>query len=131
MSNRMVLDFRWYGPEVQTKTTKQINALLDRIGFKAMIRMRQKMHEPKSGRKYARLPQRSSAAGQAPRSQSGRMSQALDYQFMTPLRVRIGVTKKAPYIEYLEQGSKHIKPRPLIEKTIVESITEVVGEGGK
>lgn len=63
----------------------------------------------RTGRKYSRLPHRSSAPGEMPRSQSGRLSRLMFSKTGGIDNFRVGNT--AAYARFLSDGTKHMKPR--------------------
>ena len=72
----------------------------------------------RSGVKYPQLPNRSSAPGEPPRSQSGRLARSATYRAAGPHEFR--VIETAPYSEKLEFGNSRIKPRPHLIRAIVK-----------
>ena len=73
------------------------------------------------GIKYASLPRRSSAPGDAPVSQSGRLENGFKY-ISRPMELVIGNNAKsddgAPYPTFLEGGTKKMDKRPYFISTI-------------
>jgi hypothetical protein len=67
------------------------------------------------GIKYASLPNRSSAPGDAPVSQSGRVASSFKY-ISRPMELVIGNEAKSddgdPYPAFLEGGTSNMEPRP-------------------
>ena len=66
--------------------------------------------ERKTGRKYAKLPNRSSAPGEAPQSQSGRLLKSYNYKVNSPFRMTVG--ERAKYAGFLEDGTGRMRRRP-------------------
>lgn len=67
---------------------------------------------PKTGRKYAGLPNRSSAPGEAPANQSGTLRKSVTYKAYMWNFMEVG--DEASYGGYLERGAKYLRPRPHI-----------------
>lgn len=73
-----------------------------------------------SGRHYPGMPKRSSAPGQAPVSQSGRLAQLFLYR-TAPYYLKIANDAKnqgSPYPTFLEEGTSKMKARPYFQVTI-------------
>ena len=64
----------------------------------------------RTGRKYPNLPNRSSAPGQPPRSQSGRLVRSYNYKVSSWHQMTVG--ERATYAGFLEWGTRKMKPRP-------------------
>lgn len=77
---------------------------------------------PHSGIKYARLPNRSSAAGEYAANQSGRMLGSISGT-NSLMQMRIQAT--APHAGYLEYGTSRMAPRPVIENAVRDTEHEV------
>lgn len=63
----------------------------------------------RTGVKYRRLPHRSSAPGEPPRSQSGRLAKSADYQVSGSRELRVTESRIG---KYLEDGTRKMRPRP-------------------
>ncbi len=74
---------------------------------------------PKTGRKYPTLPNRSSAAGEAPAYQSGNLHRETSYSVRRWNLMIFG--GKARYAGYLEYGTKYMRPRPHILTAAMET----------
>lgn len=73
-----------------------------------------------NGRHYSGLPNRSSAAGQPPVDQHGKLANGFRYNSY-PLQLKIGNianNEGAPYPAFLEDGTKKMAPRPYFVDTI-------------
>ncbi len=83
---------------------------IDRVGreFQDAIK-RSLINGTRSGRKYPGLPSRSSAPGEVPKSQSGRLAKKVVYEGSGN---GIEVTNVVEYSEYLEQGTMNMARRP-------------------
>lgn len=68
------------------------------------------MSPPKTGRKYPELPNRSSAPGEAPANQSGKLAGSGGYKVRNHLEMTVG--EEVEYAKYLEDGTKKMKKRP-------------------
>ena len=64
----------------------------------------------RTGRKYPNLPHTSSAPGEYPRSQSGRLRNRLYYKAGNPNVLKVGATAK--HALYLERGTRYMSARP-------------------
>lgn len=64
----------------------------------------------RTGRKYSNLPNRSSAPGENPRTQSGRLSKSIYYNAGNTYSFSVG--SNAPHARFLEFGTKHMRARP-------------------
>lgn len=64
----------------------------------------------RTGRKYRGLPNRSSAPGEFPRSQSGRLAKSLYFNASGSLAFRVGATVK--WALFLSKGTKFMSARP-------------------
>jgi HK97 gp10 family phage protein len=84
--------------------------------------------EGKSGVQYPRLPNRSSAPGEAPANQFGGLSAGIVGKMISPLRAR--VSSGAFYAGYLEYGTSKMGARPHMEpalrKTEPEFISRII-----
>jgi hypothetical protein len=64
----------------------------------------------RTGRKYANLPNRSSARGEPPQSQSGRLVRSYNYKVASWHQMTAG--ERATYAGFLESGTRKMAPRP-------------------
>jgi len=64
----------------------------------------------RTGRKYKNLPNRSSAEGEAPRSQSGRLVRSIYFNAGSSTQFSVGAT--ARHAIFLERGTKFMGARP-------------------
>lgn len=80
------------GQDVVTEATRLINS------------------PPKTGRKYPQLPNQSSAPREAPATQSGKLAKSGGYKVRNPYEMTVG--EKVDYAEWLENGTRKMKPRP-------------------
>jgi hypothetical protein len=88
----------------------------------------QSLLEPKSGVKYARMPNRSSAPGEAPANQFGPLMKGINSKMLSALRGSASST--APYAGYLEGGTSKMAARshmvPALDKTTPEFIQRLI-----
>lgn len=63
----------------------------------------------RTGRKYRGLPNVSSAPGEMPRSQSGRLANSMFSETGNPFTFKVGAT--APWALFLARGTKTMRPR--------------------
>jgi HK97 gp10 family phage protein len=81
--------------------------------------MIEEFNEPKSGRQYPRR-RRSSAPGQPPARQSGRLQESItDPQVRKSGNAIVGEMRiTAPYAVFLERGTSRIAPRPFAQPAV-------------
>lgn len=85
--------------------------------------VRRTIREPKSGEHWPGLPNRSSAPGETPAYQWGR----LDAGLVTDANSnRAVVTSYAPYSAYLEYGTSKISPRAFMRPSLVLKYEEII-----
>ncbi len=97
--------------------TDIINALkrgqlkgIDLVGREFRDALKQSLIQgTRRGKKYPGLPNRSSAPGEVPKSQSGRLANGVRYEGSGD---GIEVTNVVEYSAYLEQGTRNMKFRP-------------------
>jgi len=65
---------------------------------------------PKTGRKWPNLPNRSSAPGQPPANQFGRLVKSYNYKVKNWQNMTVG--ESARYADFLERGTRKMRPRP-------------------
>lgn len=85
--------------------------------------VRRTIREPKSGIHWPSLPNRSSAPGETPAYQFGRLDGGLvvdAYEYMAT------VTSYAPYSAYLEYGTVKMAPRPFMRVSLAVKYDDVV-----
>jgi len=71
---------------------------------------------PKTGRKYASLPNRSSAPGESPAYQYGKLSKTTIYRAFGWNKMEVGYQEI--YGLYLERGTSRMKPRPALSTAV-------------
>jgi HK97 gp10 family phage protein len=76
---------------------------------------------PKTGRKYANLPNRSSAPGQYPATQSGNLLNSVKHKTVG-LGFKLGYSRQALYGRFLELGRRRMAPRPGIQTTVNKNV---------
>ncbi len=81
-------------------------------------RLGPQMEGAKSGRMYGK--HQASAPGESPGVDTGNLVGSIVQIFPSTLEGLVGTP--VPYALYLEEGTKHMDPRPLWEKTRVESL---------
>lgn len=72
------------------------------------------LRQPKTGIKYSNLPHRSSAPGEAPADQSGKLRRGVQYKANGWDSVEVGDTTEEGV--YLEEGTRRMYPREHIER---------------
>lgn len=97
------------------KAEKEIATVLDAVGTSIINGVKKQMRESKSGRTYKRgrfgRDHVASAPGEAPAVDTGRLINSSIYKSrVSPLELLVGSNVK--YSEYLEFGTRRIKPRP-------------------
>lgn len=95
--------------------------------------IKQSMNEPKSGIKYSNLPRRSSAPGESPAIQTGRLADSLEYKIFeerNSIIARVGVNVEKDFKEgvatYLEFGTNKMKARPYLRRTAFLKEDEII-----
>jgi hypothetical protein len=126
---------KWNGDEVMAKV---------RAGaMRGVIRGTERVHDlatrkimdpPKTGKKYSGLPNRSSAPGESPATQSGRLQQSGRTQYdVGALSGTAGWS--AAHALPLEVGTEDMAPRPYARPALAESVegirTDVADEIAK
>lgn len=97
------------------KAEKEIATVLDAVGTSIINGVKKQMRASKSGRTYKRgkggRDHVASAPGEAPAVDTGRLINSSIYKRqVNPLQIVVGSNVK--YSEYLEFGTRRIKPRP-------------------
>jgi hypothetical protein len=97
------------------KAEKEIATVLDAVGTSIINGVKKQMRASKSGRTYKRgkngRDHVASAPGEAPAVDTGRLINSSIYKRqVSPLELVVGSNVK--YSEYLEFGTRKIKPRP-------------------
>ena len=78
----------------------------------------------RTGRKYDALPNRSSARGEAPQSQSGRLVRSYNYKVASWHHMTVG--ERATYAGFLEGGTRKMAPRPHMLVAVNQSAGHVI-----
>lgn len=85
----------------------------------------------RNGIKYKSLSNRSSAPGEAPAAQSGKLRQ--EWDDITERQgnghtsiVTSRITSTTPYAEYLEEGTERMAARPFVDKIIEKAEPEIL-----
>lgn len=85
----------------------------------------------RSGVKYKSLPNRSSAPGEAPAAQSGKLRQ--EWDDITERQgnghtsiVTSRITSTTPYAGYLEEGTERMAARPFVDKILEKAEPEIL-----
>ena len=85
----------------------------------------------RNGIKYKSLPNRSSAPGEAPAAQSGKLRQ--EWDDITERQgnghtsiVTSRITSTTPYAGYLEEGTESMAARPFVDKIIEKAEPEIL-----
>lgn len=86
---------------------------------------------PRNGVKYKSLPNRSSAPGEAPAAQSGKLRQ--EWDDITERQgnghtsiVTSRITSTTPYAGYLEEGTERMAARPFVDKILEKAEPEIL-----
>ncbi len=79
--------------------------------------VQQKLTGTRSGRQYPGLPNRSSAPGEPPATQSGRLKTSRTIRFRG---LRGEIVYDAGYAGYLETGTSKMAPRPFVKPVLDE-----------
>lgn len=83
--------------------------------------------DPKTGRKYPGLPNRSSAPGESPASQLGRLVASIETR-PDPANVRAVVNAGTAYARILEMGTGRMAPRPFLRPALALKREEIEAE---
>jgi HK97 gp10 family phage protein len=83
--------------------------------------------EAKTGRKYPGLPNRSSAPGESPARQSGRLIAGIDIR-PEPAALRAVVNASTAYAAALEFGTQKMAPRPFMRPALAAKKAEIERE---
>lgn len=85
----------------------------------------------RNGVKYKSLPNRSSAPGEAPAAQSGKLQQ--EWDDITERQgnghtsiVTSRITSTTPYAGYLEEGTERMAARPFVDKILEKAEPEIL-----
>ena len=78
----------------------------------------------RTGRKYRNLPNRSSARGEPPQSQSGRLVRSYNYKVASWHHMTVG--ERATYAGLLEGGTRKMAPRPHMLVAVNQSAGHVI-----
>lgn len=102
------------------KLDESIKSEMARKGAEATKALRnieiEVLSKPGSGRKYKRLPNRSSAPGETPAPQSGELRQNWDDEtIIDGNRVTSRIKSNAKHAKYLENGTSKMASRPFID----------------
>jgi HK97 gp10 family phage protein len=81
--------------------------------------VRTMMHDPKSGRHYSGNPNRSSAPGESPARQTGRLISMIETRYEVP-RLAAIVNAGASYAPGLEFGTEKMAPRPFMRPSLIK-----------
>lgn len=89
--------------------------------------IRSMVAEEKTGRKYPSLPNRSSAPGEAPARQSGRLVAGIDIR-TEPADLKAVVNAGTAYAAALEFGTEKIAPRPFMRPALAKMKDDIERE---
>ena len=108
----------WYGPEVEAKIQKGAERGIDAVAKSLVAGLKLKLGQPGSGRWYKKKPARSSAPGEPPVAQTGRLRRSIqmDVSQIRKLMARVGTNVK--YAPWLELGTSRMRPRPYMRPTL-------------
>lgn len=108
---------------IKAAETAAMDALRDG-GEKIKSRAIMSMNPPKSGRKYSKYPNRSSAPGEAPARQFGGLAQSITVRD-DPAALTVYVNASKYYSFWLEYGTKKMAPRPFLRPALMSSVSEI------
>lgn len=108
-------------PELFAKVEKAVSRFIRKGTVYIEGELKSSIAEPKSGNSYPRGASGehiASAPGESPASDSGNFIGSIGPPMFATLEAKIGTPLEYPV--YLEEGTVHIEPRPLWEKTVQE-----------
>ena len=103
------------------KHEENIRMALKVHGKKVTVKLRNTIKAARgTGRKYPNLPNRSSAPGEIPVSQSGKLEKSFGYRARINEMVVFNKARSngAPYPLFLNEGTSKMKPRQYFDNTI-------------
>lgn len=80
---------------------------------------------PKSGKKYKRLRVRSSAKGEFPANQTGKLRRNIGYQVQGTRRLFVGAHSPAFYAQFLAFGTRNMSKRAFIGTVIKDNVKKM------
>ena len=75
---------------------------------------------PKTGRIYTinGRKHQASAPGESPANMTGRLAKGASYRTRNHLEMEVGISSRVGYANYLETGTKKMKPRPYLTRAV-------------
>lgn len=127
MNFRVIFDAGEWNATVEKAASRTIRTFV----FDTISRMKISFAQPKSGRFYkvSRTGRRhqASAPGQAPAVLTGFLTNSILSDFPKPTEGII--TIGAEYAEYLERGTRRMRPRPFVQPAL-EGALDAINRGG-
>jgi len=132
----MAKNFIWKAQQVYRKIEQQTERALTRGSILILNKVKALMREPKSGKDYRgkgrgkkkgaqRFKTRSSAPGQAPAVQTGRLRASLAYVKPAPLTRHVGTNMPLGF--WLEKGTKRgLAERPFLRPAFISERPKIV-----
>lgn len=140
---------------IDSEALKKLNRKLDKIGKKLMGVVKEipnpitqelaigasnirntiitsMQRDKKTGKKYRRgkKEHQASAPGEAPAVDYGELLRSIMFD-VREMEVEVGNEAGAPYGKFLEEGTKHIEPRPWLEPAVSEHFAGILSRVGK
>ena len=116
---------KWHGKQFMRKLDAAMVKGMDRIADEVVDAAQSSMEEPKTGVKYPSMIVQSSAPGEAPAAQGGRLRNSIHFMRTGKLDRLVGT--KVPYGLYLEVGTKHMDARSWLRPAVLK-ITDHTGD---
>lgn len=119
----MKASLKWFGKQVMDKIDQKQETALTKGAIMIVNKAKELMREPKTGKDYRgkgkkgkkrakAFKTRSSAPGEAPAVQTGRLRASLAWETPRKLTRLIGSNLKKAF--FLEKGTARMKPRPFL-----------------
>lgn len=113
---------KWNGDEVMAKVRQgAMRGIMRGTERVHDLGTRKIMDPPKTGKHHRGLPNRSSAPGESPATQSGRLQQSGSTRYDEPTLTGTAAWT-TDYAMPLEVGTEHIEPRPYARPSLAESV---------
>jgi len=116
----------WLGKKVGSEVVAQTGTVLTKGAIMVTNQIKKLMREPKSGTRYKgkRRITRSSAPGEAPAVQTGRLRASIHYKAPDPLTRLIGTNLDYGY--WLEIGTSKMAARPFLRPAFKQVSPKIV-----
>lgn len=115
----MAKNFKWFGARVTKKIEDATERALEKTAIAITNTIKEIMREPKSGilrSRGKRVISRSSASGEPPAVQTGRLRASIAHKKPAPLTRHIGTN--VVYGRHLEIGTSRMKARPFLRPSL-------------